>query len=80
MAGRSYPRPKAWGGGREELPYTRGQGQRPRGAIPRPKRGGCVGTGGPRGSTPCSRSGRAAVRRYPSFKVRRSGGGLLEQP
>ena len=29
-----------------------------------------MGTGGLRGATPCSRSGGAAVRRYPSSKVR----------
>ena len=29
-----------------------------------PRSGGCVGTGGPRGATPRSRSGGAAVRRY----------------
>ena len=39
-----------------------------------------AGTGGPRGATPHSRSGGAAVRRYPSFKVRSSGCALLEQP
>ena len=42
--------------------------------------GGCVGAGGPRGATPCSRSGGATVRRYPSSKVRSNGGALLEQP
>ena len=49
-----------------------------------PRSGGCVGTGGPRGATPCSRSGGvtspskkqqpqfdgAAVKRYPTYKVR----------
>jgi len=39
-----------------------------------------VGAGGPRGATPCSRSGGAAMRRYPSSKVRSSGCALLEQP
>ena len=38
------------------------------------------GAGGPRGATPRSRSGGAAVRRYPSSKVRSSGCALLEQP
>ena len=38
-----------------------------------------LGAGGPRGATPHSRSGGAAVRRYPSSKVRSSGCGLLEQ-
>ena len=32
-----------------------------------------MGAGGPRGATPSSRSGGAAVRRYPSSKVRSSG-------
>ena len=38
------------------------------------------GAGGLRGATPGSRSGEAAVRRYPSSKVRSSGCALLEQP
>ena len=42
--------------------------------------GGCAGTRGPRGAIPRSRSGGAAVRRYPSSKVRSSGYALLEQP
>ena len=41
---------------------------------------GCTGAGKPRGAIPCWRSGRAAVRRYPSYKVRSSGCTLLEQP
>ena len=41
---------------------------------------GCTGAGGLRGATPCSRSGRVAVRRYPSSKVRSRGCALLEQP
>ena len=36
---RSYPSPKIWGGGREELPHVRGQGQRPGGARPHPRPG-----------------------------------------
>ena len=43
---------------------------------PWPRSGGCVGTGGPRGATPCSTSGRAAMRRYPSSKVRETQAGL----
>ena len=42
--------------------------------------GGWTGTGGPRGVIPRWRSGTAAVRRYPSSKVRSSGCALLEQP
>ena len=58
---------------------TENQGRWPRGAIPSPRSGGCVGKGGLRGATPRSRSGGAAVRRYPSSKVRSSGCTLLEQ-
>ena len=68
------------GGGQEELPHSRGQGRRPRGATPRQRRGGYTGVGGPRGATPSSRSGGAALRRYPLSKVRSSGCTLLEQP
>ena len=48
--------------------------------INSPRSGGCAGAGGPRGAIPRSRSGGAAVRRYPSSKVRSSGCALLEQP
>ena len=54
------------------VPHTQGQGQRLRGATPRPGSGGCVVAGGLRGATPRSRSGGAMVRRYPSSKVRRT--------
>ena len=46
------PMPKARGSGWEELPYARGQGQRPGGPTPRPGSGGCAGAGGPRGAIP----------------------------
>ena len=36
---------------REELPHAQGQGQRPRGETPRPRSGGCIGSGGPRTPT-----------------------------
>ena len=49
-------------------------------ATPRPRSSSCAGAGGPRGSTSHSRSGGAAVRRYPSSKVRSRGCALLEQP
>ena len=39
-----------------------------------------VGTGGPRGATPRSRSSGVVVRRYPLSKVRSSSCALLEQP
>ena len=77
----------------KELTRVRGQGQRLRGATPRPRPRvvagrtnptsrelSCMGTGGPRGAIPRWRSGRAAVRRYPSSKVRSNGCALLEQP
>ena len=65
---------------REELPLIRGQGWWLGGATPCPRSSGCTGTGGSRGAIPRCRSGRAAVRRYPSSKVRSSGCALLEQP
>ena len=80
VAGRSHPTPEARGGVREDQPHTRGQGQQPGGPTPRPRSHGCAGTGGPREAIPRWRSGRAAVRRYPSSKVRSSGCALLEQP
>ena len=59
--------------GGKELPNVRGQGWRPRGATPRPRSSGCSGKGGPRGAIPPLRTGRAAMRRHPSSKVRNSG-------
>ena len=59
--------PEVSGGSREEQPHIHGAA-----AIP--------GAGGPRGATPRSRSGGAALKRYPSSKVRNSGCPLLEQP
>ena len=53
--------------------YAPGQGQWPGGASPHPASGACTGAGGPRGATTRSRTGGAAVRRYPSSKVRSSG-------
>ena len=74
---RSYPMSEFRGSGQKELPHAQGQGQRPRGATPRPKSGGCAGAGGPREATPHSRSGGAALRRYHSSKVRSSSCALL---
>ena len=76
--------PEVRGGSQEELrvpesSYTRLLvGWRPRGATPPPRSRGCMGTRGPGRATPCSRSGGAAVRRYPSSKVRSRGCALLE--
>ena len=74
------PTPKVRGGGLEEISHVRDQGQQPRGATPHTRSGSCPGAGGPREATPCSSSGRSAMRRYPSSKVRSSGCALLEQP
>ena len=63
VARRSYPTPEAKGGSWEELYPAPGQGYQHGGAIPHPRSSGCTGSGGPRGATPCSRSGGAAVRR-----------------
>ena len=68
-----------WGGSWRQATLARGQGQWPRGAMPRPRSSGCVGARGWRGATPCSKSGGAAMRRYPSSKVGSSGCTLLEQ-
>ena len=61
-AGRT-PCPK--GGGQEELPHVRGQGQWPR--VP-----DCDGAGTTERSYPASRAGGAAERRYPKSEVRGS--------
>ena len=50
-----------------------------RGVTTLPRSGGYAGAGGLRGATPRSRSGGAAMRRYPSSKVRSSSCTLLEQ-
>ena len=49
------PQPEARDNGQEEQPLSRS--------------GGCPGARGPAGTIPHSRSGGAAVRRYPTFKV-----------
>ena len=64
--------------GWEEQTHAWGQGKQSRGATSRPRSSGYMGSGGPREAIPCPRSGRAAVRRYPSSKVRSSGCTLLE--
>ena len=90
-AKRSYPMSEVRGSGQECQAATaqeqlRGVTPRPRsGAVvkwanPGPRSGGWVGIGGQRGAIPRWRSGWAAVRRYPSSKVRSSGCPLLEQP
>ena len=70
---RSYPASEARGGGWEELPHAQGQGRWPGGPTPGPRSPGCAGAGRPRGAIPRGRSGRTAVRRHPSSKVRSNG-------
>ena len=55
VAERSYSMSMVRGSSREELPHVRGQGQQPKGVIPRPRSGWQL-----RGATPCSRSGAGA--------------------
>ena len=86
-ASESFPMSQlfAWGGGSQRprvggatpSPHALGQGRCPGGPTPRR---GCAGTGGSRGAIPPWMSGRTAVRRYPSFKVRSIGCALLGQP
>ena len=52
MAERSHPASEARGGGREVQPPALGQGWWTEGATPRPRSGGCAGTGGPRVAIP----------------------------
>ena len=59
------------GGGQEELPHVRGQGQWPR--VP-----GCDGTGMAKRSYPTSEVMGVAERRYPTPEAR--GGGWEDQP
>ena len=80
MAERNYTMSKARGCGREDLSHARSQGPQPGGATQPPRSSGCAGAGGPRGAILPSRSEQAAVKRYPSSKVRSSSCTLLEQP
>ena len=59
---------------RGKLPHVRCQGQRPRGATPHPKSGGCVAAGGPRRATPRRTSGAVAKRSNPTSKEQWLGG------
>ena len=68
---RSYPTSEVRGGGQEELPYA--PSLRP-GAASEVRGGGQEDQPHVQG-----RSGRAAVSRYPSYKVRSNGCALLEQ-
>ena len=65
--------PGCVGTGADNRSYpTSESGRQPRGATPRPRSSASAGTGGLRGATPCPRSGGAAVRRHPSFTVRKA--------
>ena len=61
VRGRSREHPCPKGGGQEELPHVRGQGQRPRGDTQRPRSGAAT-----RGVTPRPRPGAAGRRSYPT--------------
>ena len=61
------PRPRAAAG--RNYPHPRPEAAAAR-SCPRAKEPWLRGAGGPRGATPCSRLGGAAVRRYPTTKVR----------
>ena len=75
---RSNPTPEVRDGGRGELPHTGGQQQRPRGATPCPRSGGreeLIHVKGQEGQLAQGKQQRlcffgAAVKRYPTFKVR----------
>ena len=70
MGERRYPSLKVRGDGQELLLHVRGQGQQTGGAAPCPRSGSCMGTGGLRGATTCSRSGGAAVEEIHFLQVK----------
>ena len=70
MAGGSSPTHEVRGGGQEELPSAQGQRVPPADAIPHPKSGGYMGTGGSREATPCSRSGEVVSEEIPLAQVK----------
>ena len=79
---RGYPTSEVGGGGQEEIPHApkpeaRGDGweELPHAPMPKARGGGQEDQPHVQG-----RSGRAAVSRYPSYKVRSNGCALLEQP
>ena len=73
-AERSYPTSEVRGGGREEVPHARGQGQRPGGATPRPRSGAVAERSNPTSKQRWLCGHRSAQRSYSTFKVRRGGG------
>ena len=81
MAERSYPTPEVRNGGREDLPHAKFRGG---GQEEQPHLQGAAAVGRRRAERShstfkVSRSGGAAVRRYPSSKVRSSSCALMEQ-
>ena len=88
MAEKSYGASKDRGGGREELPPARGQGQWSGGATPRPKSGVVAKRTNLTSKEQRLRRCRRAERSYSTFKVRwgdssklrSSSCALLEQP
>ena len=73
MAERSYPSPKVRGGGLEELPHVRGQGQWLRGATRRLRSGVAAETSYPTSKELQLLGCRRAERSYSMFKVRSGG-------
>ena len=87
-AERSYPVSEVRGGGQEELPHAQGQGQQPGGATPqgavqaqegersysmfKVRRGGCEEIPLIQGKEQRVRFAGAAVKRYPTSKVKRN--------
>ena len=65
--------PKVRGDGQEELPPTRGQGQRPGGATPCPRSGAMAKRSYPTSKEQWLCRRRRAERSYSTFKVRRGG-------
>ena len=73
MAKRSYPTSDVRGCGLEELPHTRGQGRRPRGATQCLRSGAEAERSYPMSKEQQLRRRRRANRSYSTFKVRRGG-------
>ena len=71
MAKRSYPTSDVRGCGLEELPHTRGQGRRPRGATQCLRSGAEAERSYPMSKEQQLRRRRRANRSYSTFKVRR---------
>ena len=70
----SYPTSKVRGGGRDKLPHALGQGQRLRGATPRPRSGAVAERSNSMSKEWLLCRLSRAKRSYSTFKVRRGGG------